>query len=181
MLKNENYSEKTSEWFTEDEKCSFDNSAEIQFGKCQNVFCSKSGNVLKKVYLSEIGLNSKSDRKRRKNFQVIFLPQNIRLDPKNAVLKTVPKFLKWISKHFEPWCRKRSNYRNCQENKSEWSSGDAKCSFENSADHFFLEINNFRTLLGKWLKNFLTEIWFTIKRSSVQIECPSDKRVRRLR
>ena len=48
MLKNENYSEKTSEWFTEDAKCSFDNSAEIQFVKCQNVFCSKSGNVIKK-------------------------------------------------------------------------------------------------------------------------------------
>ena len=91
MLKNENYSEKTSEWFTEDAKCSFDNSAEIQFAKCQNVFCSKSGNVIKKVYPSEIWLNSKSDRKRRKNFQVIFLPQNFRLDPENAVLKNSAK------------------------------------------------------------------------------------------
>ena len=47
--RSENCSEKTSEWYTEDAKWSFDNSAEKHFAKSQNVFCSKSGNVIKKV------------------------------------------------------------------------------------------------------------------------------------
>ena len=57
--RSENCSEKTSEWYTEDEKCTFDNSAEKHFAKNQNVFCSKSGNVIKKSNLREFSFSSK--------------------------------------------------------------------------------------------------------------------------
>ena len=76
--KNENCSEKTSEWYTEDAKCSFDNSAEKHFAKSQNFFCSKSGNVIKKVSFGNF-----HSHQNKLLFRYV-----------EAVLTTVPNFLR---------------------------------------------------------------------------------------
>ena len=161
--RSKNCSEKTSEWYTEDAKCNFDNSAEKHFAKSQNVFCSKSGNVIKKVSFGNFHshqnkllfryvegsfdnraefspskariffwLNSRKDRKCKEFFsKTNFRSKNSSVHEECSFEKTVPKFLGRLSQHLLFISRKGSKYEKCSENVSEWSSGDAKCNFEN--------------------------------------------------
>ena len=83
------------------------------------------------------------------------------------------KFPAQMSKRFK---------KKCTENISDWSSGEAKCSFDNNAEKISAEVLRFYSLTSELIKNiFLTEFRFTIKWSIVQIECGFDKRTRNFR
>ena len=80
---NYNCSKKISEWCTGDAKCSFNNSSEKHFAKSQNVFCSKSGNVLKKIIiLREFSFSTKQTivyiRGRQLDNRAELSPSNVR-------------------------------------------------------------------------------------------------------
>ena len=110
--------------------------------------------------------------------------QKFRLYTKNAVLKkTVPKFLGRVRQHLLLKPRNGSKYKNCSEKITEWSSRDAKCSFDNNAEKTSQEVLKLLALHPKRIENinFLTEKWFTTNWSFVQMECGFDKRTRSFR
>ena len=211
----ENCSEKTSEWFTVDAKCSFDNSAEKHSAKSQNVFRSKSGNVIKKVSFGNFPLhqnkllfryvegsfdnraefssskariffwlNSRKDTKCKEFFsKTNFRSKNSSVHEECSFEKTVPKFLGRLSQHLLFISRKGSKYEKCSENVSEWSSGDAKCNFENQCrKKYAVSPKNLGPYSGNDLKKpFLTEHWLSTKWSFVQTENNFHKRTRGFR
>ena len=94
--------------------------------------------------------------------------QKFRLYTKNAVLKkTVPKFLERVRQHLLLKPRNGSKYKNCSEKITEWSSRDAKCSFDNNAEKTSQEVLKFPALNPERIENIN---FFWQKNDSLQID-----------
>ena len=182
VVKSGNCSEKTSEWFTEDAKCSFENSAEKHFAKSQNVFCSKSWNVIKEVSFGifhshqnkllfryvEGSFDNRAEfspSKARISFWLIskkdrkckeFFSKTI-FRSKNSSVHEECSFEKTLPK-FLRWKSQHLLLISRKDSNYEKCSenvlkGDAKCSFDNNAEKTSQEVQKFLALNPELIKN----------------------------
>ena len=133
--RSENCSEKTSEWYTEDAKCSFDNSAGKHFAKSQNVFCSKSGNVIKKVSFGNFHFHQN---------KLLFRYVEGSFDNRAEFSPSKARFFFWLKSKKDRKCKEffsKTSFR------SKNSSVHEECCFEETVSKFLGQISQHLLLI----------------------------------
>ena len=135
--RSETCSGKTSEWYTEDATCSFGNSAEEHFAKSQNVFCSKSGNVIKKVSFGNFHSHQN---------KLLFRYVEGSFDNRAEVSPSKARIFFWLMSKKDRKCKEffsKASFR------SKNSSVHKECSFEKTVPKFLGRISQHLLLISR--------------------------------